>query len=58
MTTSVTIKACCAVDIKEVKITITDNNEIVEDFIIQDGVAVERFIYDDRTISVREIEKS
>lgn len=58
MTTTVIIKAHCAPN-KEVRITINDNDSgtKVEELTLQDGEIAERYAYDGREISVREVAK-
>lgn len=56
MTTTVKIDAHLS-DTKEVKVVITDNGETVEDFALQDGESAERYVYDGREISVKEVGK-
>lgn len=56
MTTNVTINAHCA-DNKEVKITITDDDSIVEETILQSGEIAYSVVYDDRVVSICEIDK-
>lgn len=57
MTTSVTIKACCA-NTKEVKIMLTEDNADTEVTTLQDGESVEKYVYDSRAITVQEVEKT
>lgn len=56
MTTTVIIAAHHSAD-KEVRVKITDNGIIVEEFAIQDGEKAERYVYDGREISVQEVVK-
>lgn len=56
MTTAVEITACCDPAKKEVEITVTDGDK-VERTIIQDGESKQDCVYDERTITVRELAK-
>jgi hypothetical protein len=56
MTTTVTVKACCAPDI-EVVVTIEDNWKVVEIITLQNGEGTEKYVYGNRAISVREVTK-
>ncbi len=56
MTTTVIIKAHCA-NTKEVRVSITDGQHAGEGFTLQDGEVAERYVYDAREITVREVEK-
>lgn len=56
MTTTVHITACCD-DKTEVNVCITETDELVEDVTIQNGETLERHVYDDRMISIREVDK-
>lgn len=53
MTTQVTVKACCSSE-KQVELKITEGESLVEQLILNDGDEAERFVYDDRVISVKE----
>lgn len=54
MTTTVKIEAHCSNE-KEVEVYVFDaEDKLTEKFILQDGEKAERFVYDDRMISVRE----
>ncbi len=53
MTTTVTIAAHLSTE-KEVRVKITENGSTVEEFALQDGEKVERYVYDGRKISVHE----
>lgn len=55
MTTTVIIKAHCARD-KEVHVTLNDNGVLSED-ILQDGETIEKVVYDNRTVTVKEVIK-
>lgn len=55
MTTTITIAAHVSKE-KVVKMKITDRGEFVDGLVIQDGETVERHIYDDREISVKEVD--
>ncbi len=56
MTTTVTIAAHLSTE-KEVRVKITENGSTVEEFALQDGEKVERYVYDGRKISVHETTK-
>lgn len=56
MTTTVKIDAHLS-DTNEVRVVITDNGEKVEDFVLQNGQSAERYVYDGREISVKEVDK-
>lgn len=56
MTTTVKIEAHCASN-KEVEVTLITGTASLEVFKVQDGEKVERYVYDARYITVREIEK-
>ncbi len=56
MTTNVIVNAHCS-DTKEVKVSITDNGDSVEEITLQDGESVDRCVYDGLEISVKEVEK-
>ena len=56
MTTNVVVTAHCA-NTKEVKISVTDNGESVEEITLQDGEGADRVVYDGREISVKEVDK-
>lgn len=56
MTTVVTIAACCG-DAKEVHVVVTEAGSLVEEFNIANGEKAERYAYDDRVISVKEVVK-
>ncbi len=55
MTSSVKITAHCA-STKEVQITVT-TDATGEVYKLQDGQSVEFYVYDDRTVTVREVVK-
>lgn len=55
MTTSVKVDAHCSTT-EEVKITINSDNE-AEEYTLQDGESGEYSVYDDKVISVKEVEK-
>lgn len=55
MTSKVVVSAHCASS-KEVVITLSSNTES-EDFKLQNNETKELYIYDDREISVKEVEK-
>lgn len=58
MPTTVTIQAHCSDD-KEVVIAIHSipRGQFYEKFVLNDGESTERYVYDDRTISVTEVLK-
>ncbi len=56
MTTTVTIEAHLA-NSKEVKVKVFDETKTIEEFTLQDGERAFRYVYDNRTICVREVEK-
>lgn len=56
MTTTVIIEAHCSADV-EVRVTVTDEGMLSEDFVIQNGERAERYVFDNRSISVREQER-
>lgn len=56
MTTTVTIAAHHSSN-KEVQVKISDHGNTVEQFALQDGETAERYVYDGREISVKEVEK-
>ncbi len=56
MTSVVSISAHCG-DTKEVHVVVTDAGSLVEDFHIANGEKAERYAYDDRVISVKEVVK-
>lgn len=56
MTSVVTISAHCG-DAKEVHVVVTDAGSLVEEFNIANGEKAERYAYDDRVISVKEVVK-
>lgn len=56
MTTTVKVSACVAPE-KEVKVRLTGTNMPDEEITLQNGETAERYIYDDREISVREVVK-
>jgi hypothetical protein len=56
MTTSVIIKAHVSRD-KAVQVAIHNGPELVEKFTLQDGETAERYVYDDRVITVHEFVK-
>lgn len=57
MTTKITVQACCSSD-KEVEVVITENDEAIEDFTLQDGESTEQYVYDGRQITVGEVVKA
>ena len=56
MTTKVTVEALCSDD-KEVKIIIADTKTDTEHATLQNGETKEYYVYDERQISVFEVEK-
>lgn len=56
MTTTVVIKAHCA-STKQVQVKITDGENLVDNFVVQDGETAERVVFDEREITVREVLK-
>ncbi len=57
MTTEIIVEARCGEE-KEVEIKITDKGEVVEKITLQDGeTSNANYVYDDRVISVKEVEK-
>ena len=56
MTTTVTIEAHLA-NSKEVEVKVFDGPKTIEEFTLQDGERAFRYVYDNRSVSVREIEK-
>lgn len=56
MTTTVIVNAHLSTD-KEVKVAIIDSNENEETFTLQDGESGEYTVYDDRTLTIKEVEK-
>lgn len=54
MTTTVKVEAHCATD-KQVRVTLGDENGIIENFKIDDGETAERVVYDNIVIQVKEI---
>ena len=56
MTSVVSISAHCG-DAKEVRVVVTDAGSLVEEFHIANGEKAERYAYDDRVISVKEVAK-
>ena len=57
MTTVVTVVAGCGPD-KEVRITVTEDNDIVEEAVLQDGEETIKYAYDTREVQVKEVAKS
>lgn len=55
MTTTVIVKAHCANN-KEVHVTLNDNGVLSED-ILQDGETIEKVVYENREIKVKEVIK-
>ena len=53
MTSSVKVDAHCASN-KEVVVVITNNGEVVEEHILQDGERTEVLIYEGRAVSTHE----
>ncbi len=56
MTTTVTIDAHLSSE-KEVKVTIVDEGENLEEFSLQDGDSEQRHVYDGREIRIKEVAK-
>lgn len=56
MTTMVKVEALCGPD-KQVEIRVTDKNNETEIIILQDSEERFCYVYDDRVVSVKEIEK-
>jgi len=56
MTSRVIIEACCGPE-NEVEVTITEVNADTEVFTLQDGETAERYVYDSRAVTVKEVEK-
>ena len=56
MTTKVTINAHCA-STTQVEIIITNSEIDLERIVLQDGESTDVYVYDDRSIQVRESEK-
>ena len=56
MTTTVRIEAHCSPE-TEVHVTIEDNGNPVESFHMKDGATVEKYVYDERVIRVKEVPK-
>lgn len=56
MTTNVVVTAHCATT-KEVAVIVKDGSDIIESVKLQDGQTAEFYAYDDRVISVRELDK-
>lgn len=56
MTTVVTISAHCG-DMKEVHVVVTDAGSLVEEFDLANGEKTERYAYDNRVITVKEVAK-
>lgn len=56
MTTTVIVKAHCASD-KEVYVTMNDNGVMSAD-VLQDGETIEKVVYDNKSITVQEINKA
>lgn len=56
MTTTVKVMAHCAAS-KEVYVVLMDGGQEIEKFALQDGESQERYVYDGRSISVREVVK-
>ena len=59
MTSSVIVTAHCG-DTKEVEIELVDNatGDVVEEFTLQNAEAATRHVYDDLTLTVKEVLKS
>ena len=53
MTTTIIVHAHCSAD-KEVFVAITDGDESVEEFVLQDGESADRAVYDGRELRVKE----
>ncbi|NOV29165.1 hypothetical protein [Methylomonas sp. ZR1] len=56
MTTQVTIRAHLS-DEKEVRVTVKENGEVIEQFALQHGESADRYVYESREISVSEVIK-
>lgn len=58
MTTTVSITAHCSPD-KQVQVNISDKQSkaVLEEFTIQDSEFAERYVYDDREITISEVLK-
>ncbi len=56
MTTNVTINAHCAPE-KKVDVIISDGDETVEVFSLDDGESADRVVYDNRIMTVTEVER-
>jgi hypothetical protein len=56
MTTEIIVNAHCGKD-KEVEVKVIEEGETAETNILQDGETMIRYAFDDREISVKEIEK-
>ena len=54
MTTIVKIEALCDENTTEVNVIITDATSVVESYVLQDGESSERYVYDDRVITIKE----
>ena len=54
MTTTVIVHAHCSAD-KKVRVQIADEGEFAQEFFLSDGETAERYAYDGREISVREV---
>jgi len=56
MTTTVTIRACCDKSNKKVEVRVADRLGNVG-FFMEDGEEVDCVVYDERAVTVREVEK-
>jgi len=56
MTTKVTIEANCSDQI-EVEVILTDDGELIDSDILQNGESSEYYVYDKRAVYITEIEK-
>ncbi len=56
MTTTVKIGAHLGDD-HEVLVDVREGGRIIETFTLQDGESADRYVYDDRTVTVREVAK-
>lgn len=54
MTTKVTINAHCASN-KDVIVTIADAEKVIEVNTLRDGESIERVVYDNKEITVKEV---
>lgn len=56
MTTSVKVEAHCSTD-TEVKIAVKEGDDVLETTTIQDGETAEKYVFDGREITVKEVKK-